>query len=710
MDWFHSTFCFKVEKYKDDGSTTLEACKSTEEKISQIYLKASIKTINPKKIVQKVQKLLNLKRSEELRVGVDNRTGKAKVCGKQKKRSRNHKVKLKLGDVLNKIFDVAKEVPDREIKFYEDQQTVRKMFIGQVDQEVTQVLNEEAEREEAKQVENARLEESRARNAQVMKEREDREAEKKKERFKKVGWKDLELEDSEDEEVLIKKRRRMSKDETEHLGNFLAHGERFQVSETALSAIYNLQKEQLESDHRLTQSQIHRKKQTMRIKKVKTFENEKVTAIGFDERIDWTKMEAGVGVNGHKRFVKLKQEHCVVITYPEAEFAGHVVPRDGTGASLGTDINQFTLDRKIAWKDIKYLVSDGCEKMLGWKTGVHATLEKIHGVPFGRIICVFHHIEKSFECVFLLYTGHTSSPGSYSGGIGKMMKGDIHKLPLADFQVLPNPVLLTLLDQISEETFRSFSNDHQIFFGLLRIAITGEVVERWLIMKIGEMITSRFTTTEVRVVRLWLSTNNPSFEHTRVMSYIVNVWGPVFAQIKQYNLFIEAPRALLLEVMLTAKHCSYPERTLLSSSMSPNGQMAHPESVLPSMLASTNPEERRRAVDIIFSIREQGPRVWDAPTGVRPFKVHKSIFVFTTVHPPERRLPDQHGCYKPGDFELETPCQCCYRTSCDSMPFWATATGLQGDSPGAGPASYLCGCGERSEGCDRGGHSLYRQS
>ena len=147
MDWFHSTFCFKVEKYKDDGSTTLEACKSTEEKISQIYLKASIKTINPKKIVQKVQKLLNLKRSEELRVGVDNRTGKAKVCGKQKKRSRNHKVKLKLGDVLNKIFDVAKEVPDREIKFYEDQQTVRKMFIGQVDQEVTQVLNEEAEDE-----------------------------------------------------------------------------------------------------------------------------------------------------------------------------------------------------------------------------------------------------------------------------------------------------------------------------------------------------------------------------------------------------------------------------------------------------------------------------------------------------------------------------------------------------------------------------------
>ena len=472
----------------------------------------------------------------------------------------------------------------------------------------------------------------------MIKEREEKEAKKREERLRKVDWQEVELEDSEAEEGLIKKRRRMSKEDTGKLGDLLAHCERFNVSETGISAIYNLQKVQEKTDHRLNQSQVHKKKKLIRIKNVKTFENEEVTAIGFDERIDWTKMEAGVGVKGHKRFVKMKQEHCVVITYPEAKFAGHIVPRDGTGATLGTDINQFTLDRKIDWKGIKYLVSDCCEKMFGWKTGVHATLEKIHGCPFGRIGCFFHHIEKSFECVFLLYTGHTSSPGSYSAGIGKLMKGDIHKLPLADFQVLDNPSLLALLDQISEETFRSLSNDHQIFFGLLRIAITGKVVERWLSMKIGEMITSRFTTTEVRVVRLWLSTSNPSFEHTRVMSYLVNVWGPVFAQIKQHNLFLEAPRALLLEVMLTAQHCSYPERTLLSSSMSTNGQMSHPESVLPSMLASTSAEERRRAVDIIFSIREQGPRVWDTPTGVRPFKVHVCIFYLYYSSSPREKI------------------------------------------------------------------------
>ena len=252
---------------------------------------------------------------------------------------------------------------------------------------------------------------------------------------------------------------------------------------------------------------------------------------------------------------------------------------------------------------------------------MHATFEKIHKKVFGRIICIFHHSEKSFSTVFLLYSGHTTGPRSYSGDLGKDIKGEIHTLPLADFEVLANPSLLALLNLISEETLRSLSNDHQIFIGLIKIAITGEINLRWVSMRIGPMVTSRFTTTQARVVRKWLSTPNPSFELSRVMRYLVYVWAEVFLVMKHKNRFLDAPRALLLEVMLTTKYCSYPERTLLATSMSTNGQMCHSESVLPAMLASPSAEERRRAVEVIFSIREQGPRVWDTETGVRPFMV-----------------------------------------------------------------------------------------
>ena len=106
---------------------------------------------------------------------------------------------------------------------------------------------------------------------------------------------------------------------------------------------------------------------------------------------------------------------------------------------------------------VKSLVGDGCEKMVGWEKGVHASLEKIFKVPFGRIISFFHHLEKSIEVILLLYFGRTTSPGS---GVGKEVMSDVHKLPVKDVEFLPNEYLLALIDGTSAEVFKNLSNDH----------------------------------------------------------------------------------------------------------------------------------------------------------------------------------------------------------------------------------------------------------
>ena len=281
-------------------------------------------------------------------------------------------------------------------------------------------------------------------------------------------------------------------------------------------------------------------------------------------------------------------------------------------------------------QSVKSLVSDGCEKMVGWEKGVHASLEKIFKVPFGRIICFFHHLEKSFEVILLLYSGRTTSPGSYSSGVGKEVMGDVHKLPVQDFEVLPNEYLLTLIDGTSAEVFKNLSNDHQILLRLLRMVTTGELEERYTAMKIGPVVTSRFTTTEARTLRKYISQDKPSFELTRVVNYLVYVWAPVFLLCKKMNRLEATPSMLLMEVMLTKKHCSNPEQTLLAKSMSFNGQMAHPELVLLGMLASSNFSERKRAVEIIFRVRSRGPIKWKTPSGVRPFKVRTEEFIILT--------------------------------------------------------------------------------
>ena len=75
--------------------------------------------------------------------------------------------------------------------------------------------------------------------------------------------------------------------------------------------------------------------------------------------------------------------------------------------------------------------------MVGWRSGVHATLKFMFLVHF-----------YGFR------------------GVGRKVNEDVQKLALAAFEVLPNPALLSFIDDISEDVFKDLSKDHQIFIRL----------------------------------------------------------------------------------------------------------------------------------------------------------------------------------------------------------------------------------------------------
>ena len=213
----------------------------------------------------------------------------------------------------------------------------------------------------------------------------------------------------------------------------------------------------------------------------------------------------------------------------------------------------------------------------------------------------------------------------------ELLTGDIHKIPVVAFVVLPNPALLAIIDRMSPDVMKDLGTDHRIFIGVIRMVITGEVDDQYASMKIGPMVTSRFTTTEMRFGRHWLSTLDPTFEETRVMRYLVYVWAEVFLMAKEMNRFEHGPRLLLLELMLARKHCTKPEFTRLKTSFDFNGQFGHHESILVSLLASPEVEDRQLAINTIFTIREQGPRTWNTPSGQRPFQVTRRILKHTLL-------------------------------------------------------------------------------
>ena len=147
---------------------------------------------------------------------------------------------------------------------------------------------------------------------------------------------------------------------------------------------------------------------------------------------------------------------------------------------------------------------------------------------------------------------------------------DLHKLPILDFEILPNQELLDILQRTDTS---QLSTDHAIFVGLLLMVITG-VTNNSVSRKIGPIVLSRFTTSETRILRWYLSDENPSFVVRRMVHFLVYVWGPIYLKSKplQDNKRFSGPQLLLEETMLARKSLSPSEFKVFLAALNRNGE------------------------------------------------------------------------------------------------------------------------------------------
>ena len=118
---------------------------------------------------------------------------------------------------------------------------------------------------------------------------------------------------------------------------------------------------------------------------------------------------------------------------------------------------------------------------------------------------------------------------------------------------------------------------------------------------------------------LYLREAEPSPELIRIINYLVKVYAEVFLLAKVKNKMGHGPRLLLLETMLSRSRCSSEEFEIIRTSLDTNGQFAHHENILVTLLASDEQGEREEAVRILLRIRETGPQ-FGGKKGQRPFK------------------------------------------------------------------------------------------
>ena len=246
--------------------------------------------------------------------------------------------------------------------------------------------------------------------------------------------------------------------------------------------------------------------------------------------------------------------------------------------------------------------------MAGYKHGFMAEFEKLVGRPLLHIHCITHGLEKFFSHVFVYYAGPTTGPESWSGDEAKILQGSIWDLQVEAFEAMPSPVLRALLDTIPPAVLKEFNHDTRYLLEMARAVESGHLEERWARCKAGVMTNVRWSNTQSRELRVYMSTASPSNAQRRMTSFIIYVCVPSFLEIRQKNLLLEGPRHLLAITTRVATYCTEEEVSLLRPFIQYNGYFAQHEVVLASLLASEEREQREVALEVMKKLQRKEER------------------------------------------------------------------------------------------------------
>lgn len=119
----------------------------------------------------------------------------------------------------------------------------------------------------------------------------------------------------------------------------------------------------------------------------------------------------------------------------------------------------------------------------------------------------------------------------------------------------------------------------------------------------GKMAHSRWLTSANRILRLYVSTINPSKNLQLLVNYVVKVYAPIWFSIKQRPPFKDGTKHIF---QLIVYSLFLPEnfRSVIDSVIERNALFAHPENLLVSMLFDDRDHIRYLALRRIMKARE----------------------------------------------------------------------------------------------------------
>jgi len=259
-----------------------------------------------------------------------------------------------------------------------------------------------------------------------------------------------------------------------------------------------------------------------------------ISGLYFDGRKDKTRVQLKKGTKYYARTIS--EEHITLVCEPGSQYLGHVTPSGGDAKNIQKSIVKFLSKNDIDTRQLVAIGCDGTNVNTGASGGVIHLLESELGRPLQWLICMLHANELPLRHLIQKLDGVTHGPKGFSGVIGRALT-TCEELPIVKFLPI-NFEDCPVLDAID------ISTDQKYLYNMYKAVSSGQCLIDLALQKPGPVVHSRWLTTANRILRLYVSTDNPTENLVTLANYIVKVYAPVWFHIKSKSACSQGSRHL----------------------------------------------------------------------------------------------------------------------------------------------------------------------
>jgi len=595
--------------------TVSEIAEKVSANIERIWLKSSIPVISHTRVLQLIRAYHD--RYQKLVKPFKSRHNDEKY--KAKIRSFKDECKLKLFDIAackcalgNCHCSKERKVPTLEQAFLVDQRTLRIMYMGTEDKVATKKLRQRQKRKACEVVRSEKyLKMSDAGNSSIVAIDADSAHE---------GKSDTESERNDyvnksacgTETTAIKSSVRLPSVLRRRMPALARACDRHGLSDRSAAAVASAVLEDFglvtaeDPSNVIDQNKVRRERMKTRSQLRARDKSNVVRCLCFDGRKDKTLVNMKKGnIFGKYYRRRISEEHVSLIEEPGSTYIGHISPSNGSAAEIKRGIVDYFSANNISLSNLVAIGCDGTNVNTGRINGVIRLIEKELGKPLQWLVCQLHGNELPLRHLFQYLDGSTTGPRAFAGPIGKALS-TCQEMSVVHFNKID--VDLPTVD------LRSLSTDQKYLWEITSAVSRGECTSALAQRHPGALNHSRWLTTANRVLRLYVSSFEPSEQLKTLSTYIVRVYVPIWFCIKSKPSCKDGARHLWRTIHLS-RYLSAELKRVIDPVLKRNGFFAHPENLLLAMITDERKHVRELGLRKILKARSQ--RI----AGIRQFTV-----------------------------------------------------------------------------------------